>query len=57
MLPIGYSVYPWQAFPAYPGTAITNGKEPRSCLGQVFNFKSGSFTNNTKIEDQANGHF
>ncbi len=28
--------------------AITNGKEPRSCLGQVFNCKLGSFTDETK---------
>ncbi len=26
------------------GSAITNGREPRSCLGRVFNFKIGSFT-------------
>ncbi len=24
-----------------PGSAITNGREPRSCLGRVFNFKLG----------------
>jgi hypothetical protein len=22
-----------------PGSVITNGREPRSCLGRVFNFK------------------
>ncbi len=26
-----------------PGRAISNGREPRSCLGQVFNIKLGSF--------------
>jgi hypothetical protein len=26
------------------GSAITNGREPRSCLGPVFNFKLSSFT-------------
>ncbi len=26
------------------GSAITNGREPRSCLCRVFNFKLGSFT-------------
>jgi LIM domain len=31
-----------------PGSAITNGREPRSCLGRVFNCKLGSFTDNTK---------
>ncbi len=25
------------------GSAITNGREARSCLGRVFNFKLGSF--------------
>jgi hypothetical protein len=25
----------------YPGSAITNGREPRSCLGRVFNSKLG----------------
>jgi hypothetical protein len=25
------------------GSAITNGREPRSCLGQVFNSKLGCF--------------
>ncbi len=25
------------------GSAISNGREPRSCLGQVFNIKLGSF--------------
>ncbi len=25
------------------GIAISNGREPSSCLGQVFNFKFGSF--------------
>jgi hypothetical protein len=39
------------------GSAITNGREPRSCLGQVFNFKLGSYTDNTKIAQHANGHF
>ncbi len=38
----------------WPGRAITNGREPRSCLGQVFNFKSGSFTDNSKILQPAN---
>ena len=31
-----------------PGSTITNGREPRSCLDQVFNCKLGSFTDNTK---------
>ncbi len=35
---------------------ITNGREPRSCLGRVFNLKLGSFTYNTKIAEHANGH-
>jgi hypothetical protein len=26
------------------GSTITNGREPVSCLGRVFNFKLGSFT-------------
>ena len=26
------------------GSTITNRREPRSCLGRVFNFKLGSFT-------------
>jgi hypothetical protein len=39
------------------GSVITNGREPRSCLGRVFNFKLGSFTDNTKIAQHANGHF
>ncbi len=26
-----------------PGSTVTNGREPGSCLGQVFNFKLGSF--------------
>jgi hypothetical protein len=26
-----------------PGRAITNGREPRSCLGRVFNSKLGCF--------------
>ncbi len=30
------------------GSVITTGREPRSCLGLVFNFKLGSFTDNTK---------
>jgi thioredoxin reductase len=30
------------------GSAITNGRDPRSCLGQVFNCKLGSFIDNTK---------
>jgi hypothetical protein len=38
------------------GSAITNGTEPRSCLGRVFNFKLGSFTDNTKIVQHANDH-
>jgi hypothetical protein len=25
------------------GSAISNGREPRSCLGRVFNFKLGCF--------------
>ncbi len=25
----------------YPGSAVTNGREPKSCLGQVFNSKLG----------------
>ena len=36
------------------GSAITNGKEPKSCLGRVFNFKLGSFTDNAKIVEHAN---
>ncbi len=39
------------------GSAITNEREPRSCLGWVFNFKLGSFTDNTKIAEHANVHF
>ncbi len=42
-------------FPAYAikfidkkGSAITNGREPRSCLGRVFNCKLGSFTDDLK---------
>ncbi len=31
-----------------PGSAITNRREPRSCLGRVFNCMLGSFTDNTK---------
>jgi hypothetical protein len=30
-------------FKQKPGSAITNGREPRSCLGQVFNSKLGCF--------------
>jgi len=26
-----------------PGSVITNGREPRSCLGRVFNSKLGCF--------------
>jgi hypothetical protein len=37
--------------------AIPNGRGPRSCLGRVFNFKLGSITDNTKIVQNANGHF
>jgi hypothetical protein len=29
------------------GSAITNGREPKSFLARVFNFKLGSFTDNT----------
>jgi len=38
-----YSYY--QALELRPnlGSAITNGREPSSCLGRVFNFKLGSF--------------
>jgi hypothetical protein len=43
--------------PANAGSGITNGREPRSCLGRVFNFKLGSFADNTKIVLHANGHF
>jgi hypothetical protein len=39
------------------GSMITNGREPRSCFGGVFNFKSGSFTDSTKIVQPANSHF
>jgi hypothetical protein len=39
------------------GSTITNGREPKSCLGRVFNFKLGSFIDNTKIAQPANGHF
>ena len=31
----------WVQRPSGPGSAITNGREPRSCLGRVFNFRSG----------------
>jgi len=31
------------------GSSISNGREPKSYLGRVFNFKLGSFTDNTKI--------
>jgi hypothetical protein len=30
------------------GSTITNGREPRSCLGRVSNCKLGSYTDNTK---------
>ncbi len=30
------------------GSVITNGREPRSCLDRVFNYKFSSFTDNTK---------
>ncbi len=36
---------------------ITNGREPRSCLGRVFNCKLVSFTDNTKNGQHANGRF
>jgi hypothetical protein len=36
---------------------ITNRREPRGCLGRVFNYKFGSFTDNTKIAQPENGHF
>ncbi len=39
------------------GSAITNGREPGSCLSRVFNFKLGSLSDNTKIVQLANGHF
>ncbi len=42
---------------ARPGSAITNGRESRSCLDRVLNFKLGSFIDNTKILQHANGHF
>jgi hypothetical protein len=42
---------------ARSGSMITKGKEPRSCLGQVFIFRLDSFTDNTKIVQHANGHF
>jgi hypothetical protein len=42
---------------ASAGCAIPNGREPRSCLGRVFNFKLDSFTDNIKIVQHANGHF
>jgi hypothetical protein len=45
------------SLPANAGSAITNGREPRSCSGRVFNFKLGSFADNTKIVLHANGHF
>jgi len=38
-----------------PGSAITNGREPGSCLGRVFNFKLGSFVSkkyNSKARTQ-----
>jgi hypothetical protein len=42
-------------FPAYAikfidekGRAITNWREPRNCLGRVFNCKLGSFTDDIK---------
>jgi hypothetical protein len=35
---------------------VNNGSAPRSCLGRVFNFKLGSFTDNTKIAEHENGH-
>ncbi len=40
----------------YPGSSITNGRERRSCLGHVFNFKSCGCTDNTKIAQPANAH-
>ncbi len=39
------------------GNSITNGREPRSCLDRVFGFKSGNFTDNTKIAQPANATF
>ncbi len=30
------------------GSVTTKGREPRSCLGQVFNCKLGSFIDNNK---------
>jgi hypothetical protein len=33
---------------------ITNRREPRDCLGRVFNYKLGSFTN-TKFAQPENG--
>ncbi len=33
----------------YSGSAINNGREPRSCLGQVFNFKLASFADTPKF--------
>ena len=32
----------WRQLDA-PGSAKANGREPKSCLGQVFNFKLGHF--------------
>jgi hypothetical protein len=43
-LPLSLSLVFW----AQLGSAITNGREPRSCLGRVFNCKLGSFADNTK---------
>ncbi len=38
------------------GSTKAKGREPKSCLGRVFQFKLVSFTDNTRIVQHANGH-
>ncbi len=42
---VGDNILPLQSCPllALAGSAISNGREPKSCLGRVFNFKLGRF--------------
>jgi hypothetical protein len=40
IISINGSTGPWTGS---AGSAISNGKEPKSCLGQVFNYKLGCF--------------
>jgi hypothetical protein len=43
--------------PKLQNSNITVRGKPQSSLGQVFNFKLGSFTDNTINSLNANGHF